>query len=46
MELIFSFVCFSVAGALLLWTVFRSRHLHPQEKHLLIVSHMRSLDSK
>jgi hypothetical protein len=46
METVLSFTCFLLAGALLLWTLLRGRHAHPQGKHVLVVSHMRSLESK
>ena len=46
METVLSFACFVCAGALLLWTLFRGRHAHPQDKHVLVASHMRSLGSK
>lgn len=46
MEDVLSFACFSLAGALLLWTLLRGRHAPPQEKHVLVASHMRSLDLK
>ncbi len=46
MEDLLSFVCFSFAGALLLWTLFRGRHAHPQGRHVLVASHMRSLELK
>jgi hypothetical protein len=46
MEDVLSFACFSIAGALLLWRLFRGRHAPPQGKHVLVASHMRSLDLK
>jgi len=46
MEDLLSLVCFSLAGALLLWALFRGRHAHPQGKHALVASHMRSLELK
>jgi hypothetical protein len=46
METVLSFACFLCAGALLLWTLLRGRHAHPQDKHVLVASHMRSLGSK
>jgi hypothetical protein len=46
MEDVLSFACFSLAGALLLWTLLRGRRAPPQEKHVLVASHMRSLDLK
>jgi hypothetical protein len=46
METVISIACFLCAGALLLWTLLRGRHAHPQDKHVLVASHMRSLGSK
>ncbi|HKN87000.1 MAG TPA: hypothetical protein VJV04_09090 [Nitrospiraceae bacterium] len=46
METVLGFVCFSFAGALLLWALVRGRHTHPQGKHVLVASHMRSLELK
>jgi hypothetical protein len=46
MEAMLGFACFLFAGALLLWTVLRGRHTHPQGKHVLVASHMRSLELK
>ena len=46
METVLGFACFSFAGALLLWAVFRNRHASPQGKHVLVASHMRSLELK
>jgi hypothetical protein len=46
METVLSFACFFFAGALLLWTLIRGRHPHPQGKHRLVASHMRSLELK
>lgn len=46
METVLSFACFLFAGAFLLWAVFRGRHAPPQGKHVLVASHMRSLELK
>jgi hypothetical protein len=43
---VLSLVCFTFAGLLLLWGMFRGRHTSPQGKHALVASHMRSLESK
>jgi len=32
METVISIACFLCAGALLLWTLLRGRHAHPQDK--------------
>jgi hypothetical protein len=46
MQDVLSLVCFTLAGALLIWTLFRGRATDPQSRHALVASHMRSLESK
>ena len=47
MEDVLSIICFTLAGALLLWAMLRGRrHAYPQGKHALVASHMQALQSK
>lgn len=46
MQDVLSLVCFALAGALLVWTMFRGRTTDPQSRHALVASHMRSLESR
>jgi hypothetical protein len=46
MQDVLSLVCFTLAGALLIWTLFLGRATDPQSRHALVASHMRSLESK
>ncbi len=46
MEDVLSIICFTLAGALLLWAMLRGRHANPEGRHALVASHMHAVESK
>jgi hypothetical protein len=46
MEDVLSIICFTLAGALLLWAMLRGRHANPEGRHALVASHMQAVESK